>query len=145
MTLRENLINGSWYTVDGCESTLSIWNGRDARFDSNLSMVIQQSATSFQEKPLSIRDYRPGPLLSFPSLSFWRFWLFSRYTRARVPTHTHYIHARTLEHTIQQILQQSLSRFRSWIAWPLSGNSHSPEEADSPCAHSSCYFRRTEL
>lgn len=74
----------------------------------------------------------PRPPLSSPSPSFWRFWLFSRCTRSRA-------HSNTIQRSCSSVSVDPGSRGRCQEIRTLA------EEADSPRAHSSCYFRRVEL
>lgn len=61
--------------------------------------------------------------------SFWRFWLFSRCTNARART-------RTRSRDPGRLIQDRVAAVRKFAL--------SKEEADSPRAHSSCYFRRAQ-
>lgn len=61
--------------------------------------------------------------------SFWRFWLFSRCTNARART-------RTRSRDPGRLIQDRVAAVRKFAL--------SKEEADSPRAHSSCYFRQAQ-
>lgn len=81
-------------------------------------------ATPFQEKPELMRALFSR---SLRVASFWRFWLFSRCTNARART-------RTRSRDPGRLIQDRVAAVRKFAL--------SKEEADSPRAHSSCYFRR---